>query len=202
MSQIELFLAGLVTIAIWSFLFKDNPVYRVVEYAYVGAGSANLIVTTWQSYLKPTLTQDIGRDGKYILLIPLLIGGLAYLRLLPKLAAWSRIPVALWVGIGSGYVLAYQPAPLIGQITSSFMKLNSVDNIVFTVFFLATMAFFVFTIGESSKGWKVYRPASYVGRIAIMVGLGAAFGNTVMARMSLLLGRIQFVLIDWLKLTK
>ena len=32
-----------------------------------------------------------------------------------------------------------------------------------------------------------------------MVAFGAAFGTTVMGRMALLIGRIQFVLGDWLE---
>jgi len=37
-----------------------------------------------------------------------------------------------------------------------------------------------------------------IGIIFIMVGFGAAFGYTVMARISLLIGRLQFLLGDWL----
>jgi len=32
----------------------------------------------------------------------------------------------------------------------------------------------------------------------LMIGLGAIFGNTVMARMALLIGRIYYLLNDWL----
>ena len=34
-----------------------------------------------------------------------------------------------------------------------------------------------------------------------MVAFGALFGYTVMGRVSLLIGRVQFLLVDWLKLT-
>jgi len=36
----------------------------------------------------------------------------------------------------------------------------------------------------------------------IMVGFGASFGYTVMARVSLLIGRIQYLLGDWLHLVE
>jgi hypothetical protein len=35
----------------------------------------------------------------------------------------------------------------------------------------------------------------------IMISFGAHFGYTVMARVSLLIGRVQFLVIDWLHLT-
>jgi len=42
------------------------------------------------------------------------------------------------------------------------------------------------------KGLLLY--ASHVGRWTMMIAFGAAFGFTVMARMSLLIGRLQFLL--------
>ena len=35
---------------------------------------------------------------------------------------------------------------------------------------------------------------SKIGVVFIMVGFGAAFGNTVMGRVSLLIGRVQFLI--------
>jgi hypothetical protein len=40
-----------------------------------------------------------------------------------------------------------------------------------------------------------------VGIWFIMISFGAHFGYMVMARISLLIGRIQFILIEWLKIT-
>ena len=39
---------------------------------------------------------------------------------------------------------------------------------------------------------------SRIGIVFVMIGFGAAFGYTVMARVSLLIGRLQFLLGDWL----
>jgi hypothetical protein len=44
--------------------------------------------------------------------------------------------------------------------------------------------------------------AANVGVWFLMVTFGASFGYTVMSRMSLLIGRIDFLLVDWLKLVK
>jgi hypothetical protein len=39
-----------------------------------------------------------------------------------------------------------------------------------------------------------------VGIVFLMIGFGSSFGYTVMARVSLLIGRVQFLLEDWLGL--
>lgn len=44
--------------------------------------------------------------------------------------------------------------------------------------------------------------AATVGTWFLMVTFGASFGYTVMSRMSLLIGRIDFLLVEWLKLVK
>jgi len=44
--------------------------------------------------------------------------------------------------------------------------------------------------------------AANVGIWFLMITFGASFGYTVMSRMSLLIGRIDFLLVDWLKLVK
>ena len=40
--------------------------------------------------------------------------------------------------------------------------------------------------------------ASKVGIWFLMISFGASFGYTIMARLSLLIGRVQFLLGDWL----
>jgi hypothetical protein len=37
-----------------------------------------------------------------------------------------------------------------------------------------------------------------VGIVFLMIGFGASFGYTVMARVSLLIGRLTFLMRDWL----
>jgi len=40
--------------------------------------------------------------------------------------------------------------------------------------------------------------SSKIGIWFIMIGFGATFGYTVMSRISLLIGRVQFLMTDWL----
>jgi hypothetical protein len=200
MSTTQLWIAGIGTLAIFSFLYKENPIYRFFEFLLVGAGSAHLLVNTYHNYIRPTVANTILRDGNYWMIIPILFGLMMYTRYIPGLGHLSRIPMAFWLGIGSGYLLAYNPGPFIGQLTASFWKPNSFNNVLSAVLLISTLLYFIFTVGPHSRGWKAYSVVSVIGRTGIMVALGAAFGSTVMARMSNLLGRVQFLLIDWLKI--
>jgi hypothetical protein len=66
---------------------------------------------------------------------------------------------------------------------------------VFVIFLMTTLSYFFFTVSHQNK---LVKGSAYLGRYAIMVGLGAAFGNAVIGRISLFLGRLQFLLMDWL----
>jgi hypothetical protein len=61
---------------------------------------------------------------------------------------------------------------------------------------LGVLIYFFFTVEH--KG--IFKYAANYGRLAIMIGFGASFGNTVMARISLLIGRLTFLFSDWLGL--
>ncbi|MBM3314473.1 hypothetical protein FJY71_01335 [candidate division WOR-3 bacterium] len=65
-----------------------------------------------------------------------------------------------------------------------------------TVFIGAVAAVIYFFFSREQKG--LLKPVSGTGIIFLMVGFGASFGYTVMARMSLLIDRLQFLLRDWL----
>ncbi len=66
--------------------------------------------------------------------------------------------------------------------------------IVIAIGVIATISYFFF----SAKQKGILKPISRVGIIFVMVGFGASFGYTVMARISLFIGRLQFLLRDWL----
>ena len=63
---------------------------------------------------------------------------------------------------------------------------------------LTTLSYFFFS--REQKG--ALKVSANIGIWFIMIGFGASFGNTVMARVSLLIGRVQFLLTDWINLIK
>lgn len=195
MTPVQTTVAAIGTIALFTYLYKENPIFSFAEHCLIGLAAAHSLTMTWDNYWKPTLTEDIP-GGEWYLILPLVVGLLIYLRYFPDLAWYARIPMSLWVGYGVGYTLAFSPQPFLNQIKASFMKLNSLDNIVFFLSTITVLTYFVFTI--SHERVKAVKHVSTVGRYAIMIALGSAFGNTVQGRLSLLLGRIRFLLEDWL----
>src|SRR3989338_3428479 len=70
--------AGL-TLAVYSFLYKDNPAFKVVENLYVGVALAYMVSITWFNARKPDLYGPLlvpiftGGQAQYLLLGPLFL---------------------------------------------------------------------------------------------------------------------------------
>ncbi len=70
MSVTQKWIAAILTLALFTYLWKENPVYRLAEHIMVGLAAAHGMATTWDNYLKPTFTDAIPKQGQYHLIIP------------------------------------------------------------------------------------------------------------------------------------
>lgn len=192
-----LWLAAFFTIACYTFPFGDNPVYRFVENVFVGTSAGYMVTANWFNWIKPNLT-EIGK-GRYLLIVPFIIGLLIYTRYVKSIAWMSRIAIAFNLGVASGFILAKDIKPLfVTQIIATLQPLNSINNILLVGGVIVSLVYFLFTIEQ--KG--LVGGAAKAGRWVMMIALGAAFGSTVMARVSLFLGRVQFLMTEWLFVVK
>ena len=195
-------IAATLTIAILSFLYRDNPLYRFAEHLYVGVSAGFWVIYAWAFDVKPMLVdrffQSTGVE-KWILIVPAVLGIIMLSRWIPKYGWLSRLPISFTVGIGAGLgITAGIQGFIMPQIQATLLPLNSVNNILIVVGFITTIFYFYFS--REHKG--ALGVSSRIGIIFIMVAFGASFGYTVMARISLLIGRVYFLLHDWLHLVR
>jgi len=147
--------------------------------------------------------------GQLVILIGVILGLMILAKLeifgyiAPHLRWISLYPLAVTIGIGTGIgITAAFQGFIFPQIQATFLPLwtpdlmSTVSNWVFLVGVITTILYFFFSAEQ--KG--IMRPIVSVGTVFIMVAFGASFGYTVMGRISLLLGRIYFLLHNWLHL--
>lgn len=198
MDRAQVWVAALCTLAVYSYLYKENVFYRLAEYTLVPLYTAYSIALSVHNYLIPYWKQYVMEEKQYYFVVTGILGLLMYFKYAPSKYQWlARYPVAAYVGWGLGAVLAREPRPAMTQAIDTMRKLNTVNNVLFFVMFLCAMTYFFFTVGKNSKTLRV---TSKIGRYVMMVAFGAAFGNTVQGRISLFLNRLSFLLVDWLKL--
>ncbi|MCK4352635.1 hypothetical protein KAW65_04425 [candidate division WOR-3 bacterium] len=204
---IGIWVAAFLTLCIFSFLYKDNPLYKFAEHLYVGSSAAYMLVYFYFFNIKPMLIDKfIAETGlaRWILIIPTFLGVIMLLRIHPKIGWISRWSIAFTMGIGAGIgIVAGIHGYILPQTKATFLPLfikgdliQSANNIILVVGVLTTFLFFYFS--KEHKG--LLKPPVKIGMAFIMVSFGASFGYTVMARLSLLIGRIYFLLHNWLHL--
>ncbi|MGI6163707.1 MAG: hypothetical protein ACOYEQ_07240 [Bacillota bacterium] len=187
--------AGLITIAILSLVWKENPFYRSAEHLYVGVSAGHAVVMAYNN-VRDTAIQPI-KSGQMVWIIPMILGILLYARYTKS--SWvARYPVSVMVGIGTGVAVRGAIHGDFTQQIAATIKVGSVNDILLLLFVIASLSYFFFS--RELRGPVSILPQS--GRMVLMVAFGAAFGTTVMGRMALLIGRIQFVLGDWLGILK
>jgi hypothetical protein len=202
---IELTVAGFLTLCIFSFLYKDNPFYRLAEHIYAGLSAGYYAGLIWHSVIVQQLWVPITTNAEYYLIIPGIMGILMFTRLTEKLSYMSRISIAFVIGNTAGISIMQQlhgyVLPQTGDTISGVLGGGSWHAVlgawVILVGVISTLVYFYFS--KEHKG--VFGVTARVGIVFIMISFGAHFGYTVMGRVSLLIGRIQFLLRDWLHLT-
>jgi len=185
-------LSVLATLSVYSYLYKENPVFRVIEHLYVGAAAAHAVVMAIGNI------RDLGvrpiAERNLSTMIPVILGLMFYARYMGK-PNISRIPMAILVGIGAGTALRSLPgASVLSQLQATILPINSVNNAIIVLGVTTTLFYFLFTAGKSRLGGHV---ASF-GKAVMMVSLGASFGATVFAGHSLVVSSLQLLLGDWL----
>ncbi|HHY45617.1 MAG TPA: hypothetical protein GX512_07915 [Firmicutes bacterium] len=200
MDTLGIWVGAFLTLSFLSILFGENPFYRLAEHLYVGLAAGQAIVMGWLN-VKNMAIAPLTNEGKFSVIVPLVLGLLLYSRFLPSSQVrWlNRIPSAFLVGVGTGLAFTrFAQSDLIGQIRGAFVPINSVNALVIFVGSLSTITYFFFT--KEQKG--ALKVTSQIGRLTMMIAFGSAFSNTVMGRLSLLIGRLQYLLGDWLKILK
>jgi hypothetical protein len=198
-------LGAFLTLCIFSFLYKDNPFFRFAESLFAGVSLGYYIGIVSTNTLVPNMIRPLTADfaGNAHLLIPLLLGLNLYTRYIPRIAWMARISLAVYiayyVGIFMVQKLQGEVVPQVGKtilhpIGGSF---TPVDNLIMIVGVLSVLIYFYFSIAHKGAVGVVSR----VGVWFLMLGFGAAFGYTVMARVSLLIGRMNYLFIDVVRIT-
>jgi len=215
---VELWLGALLTLMIFSFLYKDNPFYKFAEHLFVGVSAAywmvigiwttlmpNLVARIWPSAVRSIVNMPEDARPQYHFIIPAVFGILMLTRLVERVSWLSRWAMAFVIGYAAGTNFTrYLQSDFVGQIYNTMLPLvvrtdggiavgAMISSVVLLVGVICALIYFFF----SKEHTGAFGAASRLGIWFLMVAFGAAFGYTVMARISLLTGRMQY-LGEWL----
>jgi len=200
----SIWVAALLTIWSFTFIFRDNAFFKFAEHLYVGAAAGNGIVYGIDNVTRYGWAPFAKGSTYYIILF--LLGIVLYTRYHKKYFWLSRIPIALMVGIGIGLSMRSTVfSEFLAQIVSTAgMKVFGVDaftafnNLLFIIILLCCIWFFIFTFPGMHTGSKSY--ISKIARYGMMAAFGYTFANGFLSRVTMIFGRLDFLKAQWLPL--
>lgn len=231
MEHLALWIGAFLTLGIFSFLYRDNPWYKLCESIFVGISAGywfvmlfwdNIYGKFWNGVFPPQRLNSLGNDistaPDYWLIIGAVLGVLFLMRLVPKIGWISRWPLSFIVGATAGlYMVTYFVSNVMIQVQDTLRPMfgewwldeaadtaaaasfgDYLGNIVVFFGVFTGLVYFFFSVEHRGAVGRTAR----VGIFFLMITFGASFGYTVMSRMSLLIGRVDFLFGDWLGLIR
>jgi hypothetical protein len=210
---VSVVIGAVITILIFSYLLRDNVLYRWALAILVGAAAgyamgiaARFVVIEWIA-----VAIDAG-DATYsfLYMVPLLLGSLLIFkgfpptRLLVRLSVIGNIPLGYLVGVGAGVAVSGAlTGTLLPQILATGQALRwdadllgVVEGITVIIATLSVLLYFTARpekpapapLPTEAKPWKQH--LDRVGRFFLMVGLGAAFAGAISSALTALVIRL------------
>lgn len=179
--QIGQIVGALFIIMALTYLYKENPLFRIAEHAFVSLSLAVAVVGAVQS-LNSSVTIPVSR-GNLVPLIPLLLGCLLLLRYIGKGTFLSRWPMALLTGVGCGLAIrGLIDINFIQQVTAAitpqavWQPYDIVMNLIVLAMTISVIVYFMFLLEHRGIVGKIAR----FGRISMMIYFGSSLGITLL----------------------
>ena len=199
---IGIWISALLTLFAFSFLYKDNPFFRFAESLFAGVSLGYYVGIVLNQTLVPNLIRPLTHDfaANWDLIGAGLVGLLLYMRYVPRIGWTARYALAIYVAYYIGLEFTRKiHGEVLPQLSRTMLPLwpwaaTTFTSLVFIIGVYSVLVYFFFSKEQNA----ITRPIARVGIWFLMISFGAAFGFTVMGRIALLIGRLNFLIQDWI----
>ncbi len=213
---IGVWVGAILTLLVFSYLLRDTFLFRIAQAIFVGVAVGYATTAAVYLVLLPRLVFPLVADfaTNWYLLVPLFLGLLLLLKARASWAPFGNLPVAFLFGVGSALAIGGAlTGTLIPQLAATVVSLSPfqnldtwISNLLLIVGTIGAFLSFRFMTGPRRPAARVVenigRGWGYVGRWFILVAFGAIFASTAVSRVSILIGRVYFLLHDWLQVVR
>ncbi len=203
--ELGVLIGFVLTLFIYSYLVRDNPLYRIATHVLVGVSAGYAAVIVLRQVIFPVIgqiRQDPVRPTSLAWLLPLLLGILLLARRAPGVSLITRGTLGALVGIGAAVALT---GAISGTLWPQVTTGNSDDpwmGLLVAILTVCTLISFQFT-GRINDQHEWVRPAwqrvpAMIGRVVLSITFGALFAAVVSTSLILLVDRVDFYLNQFL----
>lgn len=211
-------IAAILTLFVYSYLLRDNPLYKLAEHLLVATGVAYALVVAVYWVLIPKLFEPLQTNAtnRPDLLIPLVLGLLLLAKAMPRGSKLGNPSTAYLIGVGLalamggalvGTLIPQAQATMLPIVPLGNLSLSeALSNLILIVGTLAVLFSFFYLkpqigLGVPKLEQEPTRPPTRwytLGRWFMMITFGTIFGGMTLTYISLLVGRWDFLINEWL----
>lgn len=205
---IQIWFSAALVIWIWSFVYKDNYLYRLAQHIFLGAAAGYSIGISLDSLNKTALVPLAKAPTTNMhLIIPIIIGLLFFFKYSRRYYWVARYGVGIALAVGTA--LAFRTAPManiIRQVNAVLLPLwtpdpvKTLNNWIHVVITICALVYFIFTVtprvveARPTITYRVYDTVMRIGIYGMMVAFGATLANTIMTRLAFFISmNIQYL---------
>ena len=204
MEELGLTAGFILTLMVYSYLIRDNLLYRIAVYVFVGLSAGFIAIVTVESVLIPWFDLTIGAEdveGLGLGLIPVLVVLLLLFKSSRRLGRLGNLGMAFIIGVGAAVAI-------VGALAGTLLPLafttieegeeNAPRAIIMFIGVASSLIYFQYLARRTPTG-QIERPRlirwmSIVGEGFIMVTLGALYATAILTSLTIFSDRMSFVL--------
>lgn len=208
--EIGLWAGFVLTLMVYSYLIRDNFLYRLAVYVFVGLAAGYVAIVTFESVITPWLETTIGSGdvGRAVLgVIPFMLVFLLLFKTSTRLARFGNLGIAFIIGVGAAVAI-------VGAVTGTLIPLvdltaNEGDSVrdgaggilnavVILVGVVSSLVYFQYIAQRTPDGRvehrRVARTVGFIGQGFIVITLGALYGAAIITSLTIFSERVSFIL--------
>ncbi len=213
---IGVWVGAILTLVVFSYLLGDSPLFRIAQAIFVGVAVGYGATAAVYLVLAPKLFEPLIADTatNWPLFVPLILGLLLFTKLRASWASLGNLSIAFLFGVGGALAIGGAlGGTLLPQLQATVVSLSPAqgldtvfDNLLLVIGTIGAFLSFRFitsadrpafrALGTVARGW------GYVGRWFVLIAFGAIFAGTAVSRISILIGRVYYLLHDWLPVVR
>jgi hypothetical protein len=206
----------ILTLLVFSYLFGDNPLFRLVTYLFVGVSAGFGAVMVIYHVIMPRLIFPF-LEGPFglqtsLVIVPLILSILLLMKLFPRLTSAGEVPMAYLVGVGAaviiggavlGTILTQGVATVnlfdfeLGAQFGQNQLMRMLEGGILLVGTIGSLIYFQFSVrsrgDQTPQRPRIVEMFSSVGQVFIAITLGALFAGVFATALTALVDRVGFL---------
>jgi hypothetical protein len=188
----------------WSFLYKQNPLFRFATATVVGAGVGHTTVIALNSINSLVISPMLA--GSLVSVIALIAGLTLYAQFIKPINYLPRYGMAVivgsFIGLNVGPEIASRFLKQLGNVSKPLVGATPFDTfnqIMVTVFVLSVILYFIFTT-KLTPPKAIFGPIQKIARFSLSISFGYTVSTYVLSRYSQAIDRFIWLFFTWLNL--